>query len=254
MGTKLSIAERQAQIVEMLSQNSSLKAVELAEHFQVSRETIRRDLMALNKSGTMKKWSVGTDQVNDFKISSFDSRLSKNYDIKLRICQKALQYIPAHAVLFLDTGSTMVCMAQLLRDHAGYTILTNSIPVVNTLLESDNQIILAGGNVNHKIMSCVGMQCVSFLERFKVDVAIFGTSGFDRHKGPTCNNLDDCQIKSIIIDNAQTNIVLADSEKATRSALTQFAAWREIDYLIADDALPAEKAAELQDKTTLVLV
>lgn len=252
MATKLTAAERQAQIVELLSNNGTMKAIELADYFQVSRETIRRDLIALNEAGTVKKWFGGAMPVNDFRIQPVDAR-TDNQEIKMRICQKALDYIPDHAVLFLDTGSTVLCMAQLLKDRSGYTIITNSIPVINVLLESNNQVIITGGSVNQQIMSVMGLQTVSFLEKIKLDVAILGSSGYDRHKGPTSNNLDDGQIKHVVIDNAQTSIVLADSRKATHSSLTQYASWRDIDYLITDDGMSPQKLEALKEQTDVIL-
>lgn len=58
-----------------------------------------------------------------------------------------------------------------------------------------------------------GMQTMEFLDSIKMDLAILGTSGFDRHKGPTTNDFDDGQIKRMVIQNARTNIVVADSKK-----------------------------------------
>ena len=103
--------------------------------------------------------------------------------------------------------------------------------------------------INSKTSIC----SLSFLECIKVDVSFLGSSGFDRHKGPTSNTFDDCQIKKTVLQNAQTNVVLADSSKATYSSLTQYANWRDIDYLITDDEFSEEARQQLQEMTAVVL-
>lgn len=251
---KLSAAERQAQIVELLSNNGTMKAVDLANYFQVSRETIRRDLIALSEAGTVKKWFGGALPVNDFSVKPVDTRLMDRQDIKMQLCEKAMEYIPEHAVLYLDTGSTVLCFAKLLQQLSGYTIITNSISALNTLLESNNQIIMTGGTVNAQVMSTYGMQTTSLLKSLRVDAAILGTSGFDRHNGPSTNHFEDAEIKKTAIDSAQTSIVLTDSRKATYSSLTQYANWRDIDYLITDAEVPLETVQQLNEMTTVIQV
>lgn len=251
---KLSAQERQAQIVELLNNNGTMKIVELANLFQVSRETIRRDLIALNEAGSVKKLFGGALPVNNFTTLPIDSRMTSSYDVKMQVCQKAFEYIPDHAVLFLDTGSTTLCMANLLKEKSGYTIITNSIPCMNALVDSSNQLIIAGGNANAQVMCTFGMQTVSFLQTLKVDIALLGTAGFDRHKGPATNHFEDSQIKKTAIESAQTSIVLTDSHKATYSSLTQYASWRDIDYLITDKEISSEKASELQEQTAVIIV
>ncbi len=251
---KLSAADRQAQIVELLSNNGTMKAVDLADYFQVSRETIRRDLIALSEAGTVKKWFGGALSVNDFSVKPVDTRFMDHQDVKRKLCEKAMEYIPEHAVLYLDTGSTVLCFAKLLQQFSGYTVITNSISAMNTLLESNNQIIMTGGMVNAQIMSTYGMQTTALLKTLRVDAAILGTAGFDRHSGPSTNHFEDAEIKKAAIDSAQTSIVLADSSKAAYSSLTQYACWRDIDHLIIDDALSPQIEAQLKETTDVITV
>lgn len=251
--SKLSASDRQAQIVELLSNNGTMKVMDLASHFQVSRETIRRDLIVLNEAGAVKKWFGGAMPMYDFETRPVDDRMKVREDSKIKICEKAMELLQDKSVLFLDTGSTPLCLAKMLRNVAGRTIISNSIPVINELVGSNNQLIITGGSINQQVMSAMGSQTISFLECIKVDVAFLGSSGFDRHKGPTSNTFDDCQIKKTVLQNAQTNVVLADSSKATYSSLTQYANWRDIDYLITDDELSEEARQQLQEMTAVVL-
>ncbi len=250
---RLSVSERRDQIVELLTNNGTLKITDLAKHFQVSRETIRQDLIALNEAGVAKKWFGGAVPMVDFKIQPVDGRLLSHQEERLKICEKALEYIPEQAIIFLDTGSTALCMAKLLKSRSGCTIITNSIPAINELIGSGNKTIATGGNINSQTMSMTGMQTIELLERLKTNVAILGSSGFERHQGPTTNDFDDGQIKRVVIKNAQTNIVVAGSEKAAYSSLIQYTSWENIDYLITDAEFPKEIAAEIMKRTEVVV-
>ena len=251
--SKLGAAERQAQIVDLLSNNGTMKIMDLAKHFQVSRETIRRDLIVLNQAGTVKKWFGGAIPVYDFETRPVDDRMKEREESKAKICEKAMELLSDKSVIFLDTGSTLLCLAKMLKNASGHTIISNSIPVINELIGSDNQLIVTGGSVNQRVMCATGAQTIEFLERIKVDMAILGSSGFERHKGPTGNTFDDCQIKMTAIRNAQTSVVVADSSKAGYSSLTQYASWKEIDCLITDSELPDGMKRRLEEMTSVVL-
>ena len=251
--SKLSAAERQAQIIELLSNNGTMKVMELANYFQVSRETIRRDLIVLNEAGSVKKWFGGAIPMYDFETKPIDTRIKEREDSKSKICKKAFELLQNKSVLYLDTGSTILYLAKLLKGSSGHTIISNSIPVINELIGSENQLIITGGSINQQVMSAMGSQTISFLECIKIDAAILGSSGFARHKGPTSNTFDDCQIKKTVIQNAETNIVLADSSKSTYSSLTQYANWRDIDYFITDDELSEDMRRQLEEVTDVTL-
>lgn len=250
--SKLSAADRQAQIVELLSNNGTMKAVELAERFQVSRETIRRDLIALSETGSIKKIFGSVIPVNDFSVRPVDSRLHDFPEKKRSICKKALEYIPDNGVIFLDTGSTVLCLASLLKQMSGLTIVTNSVSAVNELMNSPNQIIMTGGIINSQVSCVYGQQTLDFLETLRMDAAFLGTSGFNQHRGPSTNHFEDAQMKKTAINRSQISIVLTDSHKATYSSLTQYASWRDINYLITDSDISSEAVQQLNEITTVI--
>ena len=251
---KLTASERQSHIVDLLNSNGSMKITELAERFQVSRETIRRDLNALSETGTIRKGFGGAIIQQDFHVDRVETRLGEHTEAKIRICERALDMIPEVAVLFLDTGSTPLCLARLLKTREGLTIITNSLPVMNELAESGNRLIITGGDFSPQLMAVVGMQTIEFLSGIKFGLAFLGSSGYDQHNGPAGNRFEDSQIKKTVIANAQTTVVLCDSSKATRTALTEYASWRDIHYLITDDGVPEATLAKLQEQTTVIIV
>ena len=250
---KLSAAERQAQIAELIKENGTMKVADLAERFEVSGETIRRDLKALSSAGVAKKWFNGTFVSHDFSIEPVDTRLSINQDVKMQICREALSLVPDQAVIFIDAGSTTLCFAQLLSQRSGYTVITNSIVAANALSGSGNQIIITGGTLNPSVMNVTGPQTVEFLEHIKVDVSILGSEGFQRHSGPSSNDFADIPIKKLAVQNAMTSIVVADSRKAEFSALMQYADWKEINYFITDENIDKSVLKQIGESTTVIV-
>jgi DeoR family fructose operon transcriptional repressor len=246
--------DRQLKIVELLNSNGSLNMSELAEQLHVSKETIRRDLLYLHKIGSVKKIHGGATANYDLKNRDMTIRIGSDVSVKDRICQKALDYLPEQGVIFLDTGSTVMCFASLLSKKSGLTIITNSLGVVNALVNSNNTVHITGGQLNSLNMSMDGYQTINFLSTIKVELAVLGCNGFERHNGPTSLDFLDVQIKQTVLKNAKTSIVLADSSKSRTTAFTQYAAWSEIDYLITDSGIAPDVVADLQTLTSVVIV
>ncbi|WP_125710525.1 DeoR/GlpR family DNA-binding transcription regulator [Lacticaseibacillus porcinae] len=243
---------RQQQILDLLAQQGAVKTSVLATHFGVSRETIRRDLIDLNAQGRIKK-SFGTIlPTNDFAIPPVANRLNAHQVTKNAICSTAFNQFKERRVIYIDAGSTALTYARLYRTLSDYTIITNSIPVVQELATSQNRIISVGGVIDGMTLATTGDQAEHFLQKIKVDVAILGSSGFAGHVGPTSNSLEDEQIKKTVIANAQVSVVLADSSKATTAALIAYTNWQDIDYLITDNGIADADLNKLSPLTDVI--
>ncbi len=250
---KLLAAERQNKIVELLEENGSFKMAELAEMLEVSKETIRRDLNYLHSIGAVTKSHGGAIAPYELRTKAMASRIDEDLGPKEVICRKAMGMIPEQGVIYLDTGSTVTCLARMLREKSGLTIITNSLSAANALVGSSNTVMLTGGQINSTNMSLEGYQATNFLSTIKFELAIFGTNGFEGHNGPTTCDFLDIQTKKTALSNAKTSIVIADSSKATTISLTQYALWRDIDYLITDAELPDAVQAALGELTDVII-
>ncbi|MDF7638119.1 DeoR/GlpR family DNA-binding transcription regulator [Lactobacillus sp. ESL0791] len=247
------IEEREKKLQEYIAENGAVKISSLAAKFAVSRETIRRDILSLEKKGKITKWYGTVMPKNDFNIPAIEKRMAVNQLQKKAICNKAIEYMPKSSVIFLDAGSTLLWLAKKLKNMTGYTILTSSISIVNELVGSKNRIIILGGVVDPATMSIMGAQTLEFLDEIKIDTAFLGTSGFAEHQGPTVNSFNDGQIKQKVIKNCQTSIVLADSSKAVYASLSQYSSWNDIDILITDRSLPKDSLTKLEKRVAVVI-
>lgn len=261
---KLNATERQMQIIELLNKNGAMKTLDLANYFHVSRETMRRDLLALTEQGLIDKWFGGvicTDHLtqhpviyedvktwfqsghktSDKKEAAVPSPEKKaeadTSSLKLQIARKALSLLAPGSTIFLDSGETSLCLARLIARLSGYTIITASIPVVNVCMGTQNRVIICGGVVAPQVQASAGTSAADFLSQLNMDAAVFESEGFQASSGPTSSDLDYSQVQKAALRNARLRIVLAESSKAGYSSLTQFASWQDIDCLVTDSCL-----------------
>lgn len=251
---KIIAAERQKEILKLLSDNGSVKIGQLAEIFKVSKETIRRDLDYLSEMGYLERSHGGATSIFEFGNISTEKRISKDAEIKKTLCEAALQYLPTSGVIYLDSGSTIAHLAKLLAQQSGCTIITPSLTSANILASSNNTIIIIGGQLNPSNMSTEGFQNISFINNLKVSISFLGTNGFEDHGGPASSDFSDAQTKQAIVPNSNKNIVISDSSKATMSALIQYTSWRNIDVLITDSRIPPNIYKKISEMTEVLLV
>ena len=261
---KLNDAERQMQIINLLNKNGAMKTLDLANYFHVSRETMRRDLLALTEQGLIDKWFGGVicaDQLTQHPVIYEDMKTwlqsghktSNKKEIpvppsekkpetdtaspKMQIARKALSLLTHGSTIFLDSGETSLCLARLIAQLSGYTIITASIPVINVCMGSQNQVIICGGVLAPQVQASAGTFAADFLNQLNMDAAVFESEGFQASSGPTSSDLDYSQVQKAALQNARLRIVLAESSKAGYSSLTQFAVWENIDCLVTDSCL-----------------
>lgn len=245
---------RRKKILKLLDSKGTMSITDLSSQFDVSRETIRRDLQELKSSGEIKKWYGTVMPRQDFRIPPVEKRMSERFELKSKIVQQALGLIEHSTVVFIDAGSTALILAKEISKLNHYTIITNSFPVINELVTSDNQVISIGGKVDPLTFSAVGTEALDFLDKIKIDVSFLGTSGFADHHGPTGNSFDDGDIKRKVIQNSRLNVVITDSSKSTYSSLTQYADWHSIDYLITDNGIDSNLVNSLNKVTEVLTV
>ncbi len=251
---KVSSKVRRDKIAELLVENGSIKVGEMASMFDVTTETIRKDIIYLNSIGVAKKKHGGAFSSFEFSVQPMQNRENVNSHIKSQIAKATITYLPEGSILYLDSGSTVLSIAKALTLKGGYTVITSSISAANVLCNTNNTVHITGGQLNSDTMSLMGYGATNFLAHVKFDFAILGTSGFQQHNGPSSNSFSDAEIKRIAVSNSRKTIVVAESEKAKSSAMVEYASWKNIDYFVTDHGLSTEDLTILQQDTNVILV
>lgn len=245
--------ERRNKIMRIINAHGSVRAAEIAKSMGVSTETIRKDLVILNDSGLIKKKFGGAIAVNEFVEQPVKTRAMENREAKRRIAARALPFLEGNNVVFLDSGSTLLCLAEVFPADKGLAVVTNSFMAVEYLANTANSLFFVGGEVSSVTMATSGYWSSFSLNSLKIDIAFLGTSGFQSHDGPCSKTFTDAQFKIEVIKNSRKVVVLADSSKFRSNAITQFTPWETVDTLITDDGAPREGLDAISTRTNIII-
>lgn len=242
--------ERQRQILEALDRSGRVAVTDLAERFEVTTETVRRDLNQLASASLLLRVHGGavprrgTDPETDV-----ETRRTTNIDVKRRIAAKALSLLPADpgTSLLLDAGTTIAEVVPLLGRHRG-PVITNSPSTAHLALSHPElEVHMLPGRVRSRTQAAVGSSTVAALDRLHPDIVLLGCNGIDGD-GLTTPDPDEAAVKAAMVASAGLRVVLADSSKVGARHLVTFATTADIDMLITDPGIPEETAQDLADK------
>jgi DeoR/GlpR family transcriptional regulator of sugar metabolism len=228
-------AERRKKIIELVHQDKRVLVSDLSRMFEVTEETIRRDLEKLEKDGILSR-TYGGAMLNRHTNEDlpFVTRNAINTDIKRDIALKALNLIKDGDTLMADPSSTAFEFLKLLGNKSNLTIITNSIHILHEFANSNMNIISTGGSLRYRSLSLVGPIAHETIQRYNVDTAVISCKGIDMDKGITDSNEPECELKKYMLRQADKVILLADHTKFDRTAFTNLVELNKIDYLITD--------------------
>lgn len=229
--------ERYRYIENMIHTHGSVSTLDIARVFDVSTETIRRDLAQLEERGILERVYGGAiDRRRSRTVEpSYRSRSTINPRGKTKIADVAKNQLRTGQTVFVDGGTTCHCIAQALTHGFSGTVVTPSILAVTELAEVETvDVIVAPGTVRPGDWSVTGTLTQEFLNGMHVDVAFIAAGGFDSHTGPTDFSLDDASYKRGVIKHADVSYVVADRTKEGAVARFTIAAWDQLDGIITD--------------------
>ncbi|HPZ48558.1 MAG TPA: DeoR/GlpR family DNA-binding transcription regulator [Propionibacteriaceae bacterium] len=240
-------AERQQRIVELAREAGRVDVLSLADVFNVTAETVRRDLTALEGRGAVRRVHGGALPVERLAMEpTLTDRQSKASAEKRRIAARALDELPDDGTILLDSGTTTWAIAQLLPIDSALTVVTNSIAIAATLEARPNlDLYLLGGRVRRRTGAAVGEWIDQALADVRVDVAFLGTNGFSQDRGFSTPDQVEAAAKKAMLRSARRAIVVTDSSKAGQEHFHRFARLDEVAMLITDAGLDDETADQL---------
>ncbi len=248
--TDLMTQERQDRIVERVSERGSLTVVELAEVFAVSEATIRRDLVALADRRLIQRVHGGAMRLG--KVATSESpivqRQLEHVEEKARIGQAAARLVRSGETLLLIGGSTGLAVARELSQHHEMTIVTDSLLVANELLEQRNhKVILAGGIIDPNEQAVRGTLSRLILQQIHVDKVIIGAKAISVARGISAETPEEAELFRACIACGDQVIVVTDSSKFQKSALSRVASIQDVHTLVTGRSLGRETAQQLEE-------
>lgn len=247
--------ERRNLILEKLQEEKRVVVSELSQLFNVSEETIRRDLEKLEKDGLATK-SYGGAVLNESTSIDmpFNVRKKENVSSKQKIADLVVNLIHDGEHIIMDASSTAVFIAKSMKEKENLTVITNSIEVIVELSDvSDWNIICSGGSLKEGYLALVGPKTVDGFANFYADKAIFSCRGLDMQKGATDGNELFTQAKQAMMRSAAESILVVDHSKFDRIAFSRLCNFNAL-HAIVTDRKPDERWMEFfqQNKITCI--
>ncbi|RFU49568.1 DeoR/GlpR family DNA-binding transcription regulator [Paraburkholderia sp. DHOC27] len=229
--------QRQARILRLVRARHTCTVTELAEAFEVSDETIRRDLKPLIADGVLLKVHGGVMLPEQLDEPPFQRRLEHNLAAKRALAARVGEMVQDGDALILDGGTTCVHIAQALCARSRLTVVTNSAEIARTLApRHGNRVFLAGGEVRADDAAAFGESTLAFLRQFHVRYAIVSVTAIDAQGRFMDAQPDDVSYTLAAFAQAERRVVVADHSKFGHSALVHAFGPDGLDLLITDEA------------------
>lgn len=247
--------ERHEQIERLLIAEGRVSVVALAEQFDVTTETVRRDLDHLESIGALRRvhgGAVPADRAST-REPSIAERLQHHGTAKAAIGRRALDALGDgfSGSVFLDAGTTTGAVAAALAPSLAQSrveVVTHSLTLGHSLAGVPGaSLTLIGGRVRGLTAAAVGADTVRTIEGLRPDVAFVGTNGVSAAFGLSTPDPDEAAVKRAVVQAARRVVVVADAEKLDAELLVGFAALSDIDTLVTDAAPGAELATALDE-------
>lgn len=239
-------AHRQRELEAIVSKQGSARVSDLASHFNVTEETIRRDLDKLESDGRLQRSHGGAVSLNrEGEEQPYWVREITNLREKDQIATEALKRIGEDNTLYLDASSTVLQLARILPDQP-MTIMSHSLQVALALMNhTQARVLCPGGFLSAPSLSVVGPITEKSLADIHVDFFFTSCRALSADHGIMAANEEQARVRQMMIQRAEHVILMADISKIGKKSLFEIAALTAAEELITNKPTTEEKAQQL---------
>ena len=251
----MALSFRQSEILEVARNDGRVVVETLAGKFQVTLQTIRRDLTELADAGLLDRVHGGAVLRAGVSNFGYEERRRMNDVAKAAIGRLCAQAIPDNSSMILNLGTTTEAVARELIHHRNITVVTNNMNVANILVSNEScEVMVAGGALRRSDGGLVGELTTQFFEQFKVDIAVIGTSALDPDGDLLDYDLREVRVSRAILRQARAAFLVADHSKLARSAPARICSLGDLDAVFTDRPLPEALTAKCEGWGTRIEV
>ncbi len=219
-------SERHEIILKIVNEKGAASVAELTEALGVSESTIRRDLLELSRSGSLKKVHGGatlTKKQFIFNEDTVSDKQDKKIDEKRLIAKYAAEQISDSDFVYLDAGTTTLCMIDYLPDNLKASFVTNGISHAKLLSKRNFRVVILGGQLKSTTEAVIGFVAANNLQNYNFTKAFLGTNGITETQGFSTPDSEEAFVKATAINRSFVSYVLADSSKFGKVSSVSFA-------------------------------
>jgi len=230
---------RHQTIIDLARQTGRVTVEDLAARFDVTPQTIRKDLNELGERRLLTRVHGGAILSSGVQNVGYEARCMIAMPAKEAIGRATAALIPDSASLFINIGTTTEAVARALLQHDRLMVITNNLNVASLMRGySQNELVIAGGGVRHSDGGIVGEAAVDFIRQFKVDFAVIGTSAIDGDGALLDFDYREVRVAQAIISNARHVILVCDATKFERSAPVRIGHVSQVHTFVTDLCRP----------------
>lgn len=228
--------ERRREILARLENDGKVIVAELSKDFNVTEETIRRDLEKLDKEGLVSKTYGGAVAKHDPALDlPYKVRISVNVAEKQKISDSVADMVKDGDRIMLDASSTAIYIVKKLKSKRNLTVITNSVEILLELADKpDFTVLSTGGILKEGALSLTGSSAEKMIRSYHVDMAICSCKGIDVDLGITDSNEKDCLIKQAMFESAERRILAVDSGKFDKKSFVKLSELSAVDIIVTD--------------------
>ncbi|MES1923939.1 DeoR/GlpR family DNA-binding transcription regulator [Salinisphaera sp. T31B1] len=233
--------ERQQQILDSLYREKRLYVSALSKRFNVTPETVRRDLEKLEQRGFLQRTYGGAviDRKNSQELP-YKERQTINQSLKQTIASLAVQCIGDGDHIMLDATSTAYELLAATHHFNNLTITTNSARIAAECADSPHNIVTLGGELRKRSMSYTGSLTEEYARHFNGDICFFSCRGIHPSRGITEATLSEARVKRAMLEQCDRRILLVDHTKFDKTTFVNLCDFNQLDVIVTDKPLSAE--------------
>ena len=230
----MSLILRQQKTLELVRERGYISIEELAQYFDVTPQTIRRDINQLADEGLLRRDHGGAAHDSSVENTEYTMRAGYMLEEKHRIAEAVAAAVPDHASLFINIGTSTEAIAHALLNHTGLKIITNNLNVAKILsTKEDFEVLIASGRVRPD-GGVIGQATADFFKQFKADYALIGISGIDEDGTLLDFDFQEVCVSQEILSSARQVFLAADSSKFGRNAMIRLGSLKQVDSIFTD--------------------
>lgn len=239
----MSLSLRQQEIAEIARRYGRVTVDELVAQFDVTAQTIRKDLNELCDRRILSRVHGGAVISSGVTNLGYEQRRDLAAQEKALIGRMCAERIPDSTSLFINLGTTTEAVARALLRHRDLLVITNNLNVANILIDNPTcEVIIAGGMLRRADRGIIGEATVGFVKQFKVDYAVIGTSAIDPDGSLLDFDYREVRVAQAILENARHSYLVADQSKLQRSAPVRIGHMSQVSDFFTDEMVSSDLA------------
>ncbi|MBR6572477.1 MAG: DeoR/GlpR transcriptional regulator [Clostridia bacterium] len=246
--------ERYDKILDILEKEEYVSALQLSRMLYVSLPTIRRDLAELHRRNQITRSHGGAKKIqSEHIVAPLNFRKTVRTTEKRALCRAAAKLVNDNDIIFIDSSTTTLQMAEFLSEKKNITVITNGIPLATVLVKKGIKTYCTGGEIFQNSLAHFGSFAEDFIQRFNIDTLFFSCHGVNEKGMLTDPSLPETQIRKVAINQSKKTVFICDETKFLLSTPYNLVPIQKLDHIVTNST-QVYKYFQSEDSNKIIIV